>query len=274
MKKEQEKNNNTQDIFYVQSIDRALTLIDVISEQDNRGLTLVELSSITKLPTSTTYRLLNNLLRWDYVSLSDDGKYYLGLVFLKLGCQVSESLNLVNFCAPYLTDLNEKSGETIYLTIYDKVQNNGLYIDKRPGKGNIRLVSTVGAHNGVYCSASGKALLFSRTESEIRDILSKIEIVKKTNNTITDIDEITNEIIESKKRGYALDIEESEYNVACIAAPIIGRDGLVVAAVSISGLVSNIVSPRRFDELKNMLIETSEQISQQLGMPPAKLQNN
>jgi DNA-binding IclR family transcriptional regulator len=125
----------------------------------------------------------------------------------------------------------------------------------------------VGAHNGVYCSASGKALLFDRTEDEIRSILSKIQIIKKTKNTMTDIDEIVNEIIKSKARGYALDIEESEDDVGCIAAPIIASDGSVVAAVSIAGLVSNIISPRRLDELKDMLLETTKQISLDLGMP-------
>ena len=267
MKKEQKSKITSEDIFYVQSIDRALSLINIISAQNNRGLTLAELSSMADLPTSTVYRLLSNLLRWDYVALSDDGKYYLGLIFLKLGHQVSENLDLVKFCRPYLDRLNEKSGETIYLTIYDKTQNNGLYIDKRPGRGSIRLVSTVGAHNGFYCSASGKALLFDRTEDEIRSILSKIQIIKKTKNTMTDIDEIVNEILKSKARGYALDIEESEDDVGCIAAPIIGSDGSVVAAVSIAGLVSNIITPRRLDELKDMLLETTKQISRELGMP-------
>jgi len=84
---------------------------------------------------------------------------------------------------------------------------------------------------------------------------------------MTDIDEIVNEIIKSKARGYALDIEESEDDVGCIAAPIIASDGSVVAAVSIAGLVSNIISPRRLDELKDMLLETTKQISLDLGMP-------
>lgn len=262
----QDENNNTPKNFFVQSLDRALKIINLISDEGNKGMTLMEISSQVELPTSTVYRLLHNLLRWNYVSLNNEGQYYLGLAFLTLGNQVSEKLDLVNVARPFLTDLNEKCGETIYLSVFDEVHNSALYVDKRPGKGNIRLVSTIGNRNGVYCSATGKALLFCTAERDIRSILSKVDIVAKTRNTITDVDRIIHDIKESRKRGYAMDLEESEYNVACIAAPIISNDRTVVAAVSISGLVPNITHPIRFDEFKLMLLDTATRISQALGM--------
>jgi len=252
------------DTFYVQSIDRALRLINIIAEEGNRGLTLMELSSIVGLSFSTVYRLLQNLLRWHYVSLHKDGKYFLGLSLFLLGSQVNEIMGLVNIAKPHLNNLNEQCGEIIYLATFDDTQNNVLYIDKRSGKGNIRLVSTVGTHNGIHCSANGKALMFNKSDEEIRNILLKTKITKKTNNTMTDIDQIIAHINDSKKRGYAIDIEESEYNVACLASPIMMKDGTIIAAISISGLVQTITPPLRFDELRKMLLETSKMIPRDL----------
>lgn len=265
MTSNKKERGSNQDTFFVQSIDRALNLVDTISKNGNTGMTLLEISSCVELPTSTVYRLLQNLLHWKYVSLDEKGKYFLGLAFLGLGRQVSEGASLVRIAKPYLDSLNEKSGETIYLSVFDEEQNNSLHIDKRSGRGSIQLIPTVGAHNEIYCSANGKALLYKSTGCEIRAILSKVEIVKKTKNTITDIDTIIEEILLCQKNGYAVDIEEGEYNVACIAAPVLENNGKVAAAVSISGLVPRIMPPQRFEILKGMLLDTTNSISKELG---------
>jgi DNA-binding IclR family transcriptional regulator len=220
---------------------------------------------VVGLHASTAYRLLQNLLKWNYVFLRQDGKYFLGYAFLMLGRQVQNGIDITGIAKPFLDKLSQESGETVYLAIFDRASNSSLYIDQRHSNGNIRLASTVGAHNGIYCSAIGKALMFRHSDDEIREILSNVELVAKTKNTITTVDDVVREINASRVRGYSIDMEESEYNLACIATPIYDYDGHVSAAVSLSGLVNNIIPPQRFEQHKDKLLRIGAAISRELG---------
>lgn len=253
------------DKFYVQSVHRALRIIDTISHNDNKEATINSLSGELQLHPSTVYRLIQNLISMKYISEVKPGQYRLGMAFLRLGEQVHQSIDLVNIAKKHLLRLNELTKETVYLAIYEQKTHKVLYVDKLEGHGNIKLVSSIGRHNGIYCTANGKAILSGFDEKTIRNILDKTDLVAKTDFTITDPDRLIQEIHAVSVRGYALDIEESEYNVACIAAPIRDFSKKNIASVSISGMVKNITCVENLQYFSELVIETAENLSYDLG---------
>lgn len=91
--------------FFIQSINRALTIVDAISKSKDRGLTLTEISERVDLHISTVYRILQNLIAWNYVKEDEDGGYILGFELITLGNAAKNNIGLQNLAHPYLIEL-------------------------------------------------------------------------------------------------------------------------------------------------------------------------
>lgn len=257
---------DSNDKFYVQSVHRALSIVDAISRNDNRKMNLSALSKKLQLHPSTVYRLLQNLIDLEYISEDSPGQYCLGMAFLKLGQQVHQSIDLVNIAKKHLLKLNEQTKETVYLAVWDKKANQILYIDKLNGLGNIHLVCSIGTRNLLHCTANGKALMADLDDKAILDVLSRTEMAAKTRFTITDPESFVRQVRSVSLHGYSQDREESEYNVACIAAPIRDYSSGIVASVSVSGMVSDI--HHHFQRFASLVMDTAKDISYDLGYRP------
>lgn len=256
------------DKFYVQSVHRALSIVDAISHNDIRQMSLSALSKKLQLHPSTVYRLIQNLIDLEYISEVSPGQYCLGMVFLKLGQQVHQGINLVSIAKKHLQKLNEQTKETVYLAVWDKKANQILYIDKLEGLGHIQLASFIGSRNRIHSTATGKALMADFDDKAILDVLSRTEMVAKTRFTITDPEKFVQAVHNVSLHGYGLDKEESEYNVACIAAPIRDYSSGIVASVSVSGMVNNITGQENFRRFISMVMDTAKDISYDLGYRP------
>jgi len=126
------------------------------------------------------------------------------------------------------------------------------------------MISYVGKRAPLHCTALGKLLLAYLTEEERRKILEQKALPPLTENTITDKRELEKELNKVREQGFALDREENEKNVCCVAAPIRNHQGRVIAALSISSPTFRI-DKKIQDNLKEALLMTSEKISQRLG---------
>ena len=122
----------------------------------------------------------------------------------------------------------------------------------------------MGKRAPLHCTALGKVLLAFLPEEERKKILEQKELPRLTDNTITDRNKLEKELSKIQKQGFALDQEENEKDVRCIAAPIRNYQGRVIAAVSISGPAFRI-DKKVQNNLKEALIETSTKISKRLG---------
>jgi DNA-binding IclR family transcriptional regulator len=163
---------------------------------------------------------------------------------------------------PYLEELMEKTKETVHLGILD--DGEIIYLDKVESTATIRMYSQVGKRAPVHSTSLGKTILAQLSEPEVRKILEEKGMVAKTKNTITDIDKFLEHLKEVKKQGYAVDDEEQEKDIRCIAGPIFNHRGEVVASFSISAPISR-MDKKRMEELAELVVQYSEKMSRSLG---------
>lgn len=170
-------------------------------------------------------------------------------------------MDLVKEASPYLKKLVSKCDETVHLGVLEK--GEVLYLAKEESSQIIRMVSYVGRRVPIHCTGLGKVLLAHLPEEERKKVLDKKGLPRLTENTITNEKELEKELYQVKEQDFALDREEHEKDVRCMA-PRRNHQGKVIAAVSISA------PPFRMDVnkqnyLKKILIQTSKKISNRLG---------
>ncbi|WP_400164402.1 IclR family transcriptional regulator [Brevibacillus sp. TJ4] len=247
----------------VQSLERALTLLNVLSDYPE-GIQITRLSEQVGLSKSTTHRLLATLLHMNYVVKDEHTeKYRLGYQLVYLARNIVSSLDVVRVAKPFLQKLSQDVNETVHLCIDD----NGevMYIDKIESNQTIRMYSRIGSRAPMYCTGVGKVLLSGMSEEHYQRVVSAMSFAARTAKTITSREALAQEIAAVKKQGYALDNIENEEGIRCIAAPIYDYQGKVIASFSISGPSNRITMERVQDELIRKIRQTSLDISQQLG---------
>lgn len=247
----------------VQSLERALTLLNVLSEYPE-GIQITRLSEQVGLSKSTTHRLLATLVHMNYVVKDEETeKYKLGFQLIYLSRNILNSIDVIQIARPFLEKLCHDVNETIHLCIDD----NGevMYIDKIESNQTIRMFSRIGSRAPMYCTGVGKILLSGMSEETYHKVVSGIDFVARTAKTITSADALAEEVELVKNQGYALDNIENEEGIRCIAAPIFDFQGKIIASFSISGPSNRITMERVQDELVRRIRETSQEISRQLG---------
>jgi DNA-binding IclR family transcriptional regulator len=250
----------------VQTIARVASILDILGHHPG-GLSLGNLSEKVELPKGTTHRLLTSMAYFDYIRQDQNSKhYYLGFKLVQLGNQLLSHIDIRKEARPYLIDLSDDVQETVHLVVLD--QNKALYIDKvdfHSKKGGLQMVSSLGSRIPLYCSAVGKVLLAFMPELETDRFIQKLTPEKRTNNTITDPSEMKQHLNMIREKGYAVDDEENEVGVRCVAAPIRNEIGNVVAAMSVSGPTIRITNEKISNSLKLLVTETAMKISRKLG---------
>ncbi|MFZ5945343.1 MAG: IclR family transcriptional regulator [Bacillota bacterium] len=256
---------NNDDKFFVQSVNRTFEILDCISKGKGAGKSLTEISKAIQLPVSTAYRLIQNLVAWNYVTESTDGNYSLGLKLLELGSLVQKNIEIRNLARPFMEQLNETTKETIYLAKFDEKDSTLIYIEKMESLRNVTLTAGVGTRNYVHSTANGKCLLSGFDDEKIRVILKRKGMPPLTGHTLVDIDAFLSDVQKVRQQGYAVDDEENEVSVRCVAAPIFDYTRRVAASISISGVSTNITPEQLRHEYRDLVIKTAQEISYELG---------
>lgn len=242
-------------------LDKALGIINYLQVKDSAGLQ--EISDALGIPKSTAHRLLKEMHEYGFISKNPETKRYsLGIAFIQIGLGLLEKLDLKKIASPYLDRLNSETLETIHLAML--IDDQIIYIDKRESKQAIRMYSYLGKSAPVYCTGVGKALIAFQ-EPETRDrIIRKIEFTRFTKTTISSPEEMLNAIGAIRGAGYAIDNEEHEDNIICLAAPIFSHKNVALASMSITTMAYRI----SLDELmkyKEKLISICQEISIKIG---------
>lgn len=244
----------------VQTIERALRLLDVLARHD-AGIS--ELARATGLHKATVHRLIKTLLQLGLVELGPDGaRYRLGLRLLELGGRVLARLDVREVARPYLADLRDRTRLTVHMAVLDGT--DVVYVEKLDSPANLRMASFVGTRSPAYCTALGKAILAVLPEREREAILQRTRLVPRTPQTITTVEALRQELAATRARGFAIDNVENEEGIRCVGAPVYGHGGRVVASVSVSGPIFS-VTLDRVDELGRAVVETAHAVSHALG---------
>jgi IclR family KDG regulon transcriptional repressor len=245
---------------------RALSILEELAREGGEvGVTkIAQKVSVNK---SSVHRLLQSMVAAGFVIRGEqEGAYRASLKLCELGNLVLESIDLRNVASPHLKQLGERTGETVHLVTLDDCY--GVYIDKVDSLSTIRMVSRIGRRVSLYGTAVGKVLLAGLPASEREDMLRRSLAAHSyrrfTPNTLIDVASLIALLDCVAAEGYALDCEEHEAGIKCVAAPIRNHESRVVAACSVSGPIFRL-SASRMEALIPAVIATACEISRCLG---------
>ncbi len=246
----------------IQVIDRAFDILELLSDV-KEGMGVTEIANHIGLNKSTVHRILNAMASRGYIErASGKGVYRNGLKLVDLASVHLNSVELKTEARPLLRELTARMNLTTHLAILDGL--DAVYIDKVDVETSLRLYSQIGRRISVHCSALGKCLLSGLSDQEVLDRLRKCDFRRHTANTLTHRQALMRQVEAVRERGYAVDDQEHEAGVRCMAAPIRDYRGKVVAAISLTG-PATVVCPEREGEISVLVTAVARDISRRLG---------
>ncbi len=253
--------------YSLKSVDRAMKLLNSFSfERPEQSVS--DLADAMGTHISTASRMADTLARWGILQRNPEtGKYRLGTRLLNLAGLVVEHADLREVARLHLLQLRDLTKETTNLTCLDG--DSVINIERISGMYNVTNVGWVGRRYALHPSATGKAILAFQPEAWVRELISK-GLSRCTPKTICDENELLADLEQTRRRGYALSLEEFEIGLNAVAAPICNRHGQVDAALSISGPAFRLV-PERLPELGRLLCQKARDVSLEIGCAPKYL---
>lgn len=212
----------------VQSVGRSFNLLETLASSEV-ALGVSELSAACGLPFGTTHRLLRSLADLGYVRQEPSRSYALGARLVRLGARAANSLAV--WSRPLLEEAAHALGESVNLATLEA--DRVLYLGHVPGSGSMRVFTEVGNRVAAHSTGVGKAMLAQLPPAEARALLLRTGLDAATEHTITDPDRLLGALHVIARQGYALDEEEQELGVRCVAVAARGADPPL--AVSTSG---------------------------------------
>jgi DNA-binding IclR family transcriptional regulator len=252
--------------YKLQALDRAFAILDLLGDSST-PMGLGEVAEGLSLHKSTAHRFLMVLERHRMVDRTASGKFRLGLRLFDYGNRAVEQYDLRDCAQRHLRKLVQEVDETAHLCVLENMHM--VYIDKLEPERSVRMISRVGSSSPVHCTAVGKAILSEMPLEDAAEIVKRLRLEKFTKKTIITRDALMHEIARSKRRGYAVDDEEREDGVRCVAVAILDGDGSPVAAVSISGPAFR-VTGRKVTLFVEKLMECVKGIRKDMGYTPTR----
>src|SRR6185437_5527418 len=244
----------------VQSVDRALTILSLLAERGDLGVT--EIAKGLGVHKSTAFRLVATLERHDIVSQTEDrGKYRLGVGVLRLAGATRVRLDLVQESRPVTLELAGRIGETVNIVVLSGQE--ALYLDQVAGPSALQMHMWAGQRVPLHATSNGKVLLAFAGPGTAARLLHD-PLARFTERTIASVAELEVELDVVRQRGYAVAVDELEQGLTAVSAPIFGIDGHVVASVSASG-PSFRIPDSRLPEVAAAVCSAAAGISRRLG---------
>ena len=249
----------------VQSLVRALALLNRVAEAQGEGAALTELAQQVGLPASTAHRLLTTLEQERYVRFDHEGRsWFVGVQAFMTGCAFTKSRSLGALARPHMRLLMENAGETVNLAVED--EGEAVYLAQVECRQMMRAFASPGSRAPLHASAVGKAMLSTMSDKTLSRILHQRGMPRLTPKTITTPSALRAELERVRASGYAVDDEEHAVGLRCIAAPIFDETGEAIAAISASGPMARIVE-ERVASLGALVLKTAGAISSEMGRP-------
>ncbi|MFP4015649.1 MAG: IclR family transcriptional regulator [Halanaerobiales bacterium] len=243
---------------HVKSVIKAFKIFEELVENGS-PMTLSSISNNLSLNISTVHRLINTLAKLGYVEQDEKGLYKIGLSAYNIADILIEDFNLKKTVHPYLKEIVDSCNETCNLVALEN--NQVVYLDQIESTNMVRMFAKEGSRGEAYCTGSGKALLANLPDNELREYINTTKLRRFTENTITDPDKLYEELRIIREQGYALDLEEKEIGVRCVAAPLFDKNDRLMGAISVSGPCSRITDDYLEDYLIPLVREKAEKIT-------------
>lgn len=215
----------------VESVARALRILKCFSaERPELGAT--EVARLLNMHKSTAHRLLVTLAREGLIHQVEGGGYALSWTVVEIATGVAARQGVGRAVLATLKELTKQTGETAHLAVFE--EGEVLYVEKVEGTWSLVMPSAVGRRVPLNCTALGKVLLAGLGESEARRMIYGRRWEAPTPHSITDPDRLEREVSSVRAQGYAIDCEEIELGLMCVAAPVVDDLGQTCAGMSIA----------------------------------------
>ena len=241
------------------AVERTMLILETLSKAE--AINLENMAKMTALPKATLLRFLSSLISLGYVYRDSADQYHLTLKMFMVGSRSLSHIDLVSTAKPFAKKLSQELGETVHMGILE--DDEAVYVLKEESSYTLRMYSRVGKIIPLYCTAIGKVFLSEMSEEELDGYLSTHTLKPFTPKSL-DESGLRAELHEIRSRGWAIDREEHEENIVCIASPIRDYSGKAVAAISASWPVFRFCG-EDLDKNASLVSETAGEISSILG---------
>lgn len=244
----------------VKSAERVFQIFELLENSSN-GMTNKEISEALKFAPSSTLGILQTMLDYGYLMVSEGKRYSLGGKLVRLGDIAASRFDIGKMSAPYLKHLMNTLKETCFLAVLsgDEI----VYIAKERCEQTINTNANIGSRKPVYCTGLGKSFLAFLPEKESKEIIDQIDFEEYTHKTVKNKEDLEKQLEEFRAQGYAIDDQEIEEGLWCAAVPIYDGSRRMVAAISVSGPIDRMI-PKK-EKIIQELLNTSKCMSEQLG---------
>ena len=253
----------------VQSVDRALQIIETLAE-DDEGYRLSDLAVRTGLSTSTAHRLLVTLEKRRFVQFDrTESKWHIGAQSFCVGATFARRRNFVAQAMPYLRKLRDQTRETANLAVVD--DESIIVLTRMESREIMRSLTKVGGRVAMVASGVGKAVLATYADADVNAIIRHQGMPRLTEKSIVRPGELFKELEKIRRQGFAVDDEEACMGLRCIAAVVYSDCSEPLAAISVSGMTSR-VTDDRLPMLGRLVRDAATELTLALGgvLPEAK----
>lgn len=244
----------------VKSAERVLRIFELL-EGSSDGLTNKDISERLNYAPSSTIALLQTLAENGYLIVNEQKKYSLGGKLVSLGAVAASRFDIGRMATPYLKHLMQTLEETCFLGVLS--QDEIVYISKENCERTINTNAQIGSRKPVYCTGLGKAFLSFLPPEESRDIMEGLKFESYTENTVRNKEELRKQLQEFRLQGYAIDDQEIEEGLWCLAVPIYDGYHRMVAAISVSGPKPRMIAKK--DLIAQEMLKAGKSLSKELG---------
>jgi IclR family transcriptional regulator, acetate operon repressor len=231
--------------------------------KDRSDLTFTDIQAALGLHKSTLFRILHTLEINGYLARDEDGKYALGMNIFILGNSFSRESHIRRVATPYLQELSRQVSMTVQVGILEGT--SVVILQKIDPPDSIRMFSRVGAMVPAHCTGQGKTLLAFSPRETVERVINTHGLQRFTANTFTTPNTLFEELAAIRTRGYAIDNSEHERHIKCVAVPVLNGQGMVEAALSMTGLVLDFPDQQSVETHARQLLAVAERIRKDLG---------
>ncbi len=224
-----------------------------------RPVRFAELLEKSSFPKASLYRFLQTLTNQNMLHYDPDRQAYSpGLRLVRLAHSAWTQSSLAPIARPFLDALSRETGETVHLAQLDSSQV--LYVDKRNAAQPIEMYSQAGKVGPAYCTGVGKAMMAFLDDDALSKAVSQQSYHRFTDNTLTTEAALRADLDMIRQRGYAIDDEEHEPGIICVACPVLTTGGRMLGAISITGTTARMT----FSQLETW-IPRIRRVADQIG---------
>lgn len=246
----------------MKSLEKVLDVIEFLAKNGHTGIR--EISAKLSVPPATVHRIVASLHGRGFLQKTESNQLYgLSIKFMEFGDAVQQQFDIVITARPFLEALVEDTGENANLCILNGWDS--VYIDHIHSKEhNLMFFTRRGAIAPLYASGIGKIFLSYFSKAKLDRYYKENELNAYTDTTIISPEKMQEELKNIRKMGYAIDNEEKEKGVRCIAAPIFDRNGDNIAGISVSGATQRLPMKRLY-EMGDLVKRKAQLLSIELG---------